>query len=241
MGRRTDDFGENNIGQIVLHRTEPVDALTISVTSALAPESAKKAFRKGLDQEKKNNWDEARVWFESFLEIYSKYAVAWFELGRVQMPRNEGADAARCWEQASVADPEYLPPYPMLAQVAAGEGRWQELVKATEQWLALDSADFPDAWYLNAVGNYAQGNLSAAEDSARQGIKLDQRHRIPKLQYVPGVILMQRRAYAEAEETMQAYLHLVNKPLDVNEARKQLAQIERLSANANFAASGEKH
>ncbi len=240
LGRGFAGFGENNIGQIVLHRMEHVEGLTISITSALAPEDAKKAFRKGLEQERKTKWEEAQASFERAVQIDPKYAVAWFELGRVQAQMDDGGEARRCWQQAVAADPKYVPPHQMLAQFAAKEGRWPELVEVTGKWLALDPVDFADAWFLNAVGNYFQGDLGSAEKSVRQGIKLDQRHRIPKLEYLLGMILMQRQAYAEAAEHMQLYLHLVRKPADVDEAQKQLAEIERLSASPGVARGEDK-
>jgi tetratricopeptide (TPR) repeat protein len=240
LGRRATSFGDNNVGQIVLHRMGQAEGLTISVTSAQAPEDARKAFKKGLEEAQKNKWEEAQAAFEKAVKVYPKYAIAWFELGRVQAQQKNLADAKRCWEQAVSADSKYVLPYQMLAQAAAGESNWPKLTEFSAAWLALDPVDFVDAWFLNAVGNYFGGSLDSAENSARQGIKLDQAHRIPKLQYVLGMALLKKQSYAEAAQHMQLYLHLVNKPADVNEAQKQLGEIERLSASASVAGSGEK-
>jgi tetratricopeptide (TPR) repeat protein len=240
FARRITDLGENNIGQITLHRLGQVEGLTISITTALAPEDAKKAFAKGLERETKHNWEEAQSLFEKAIQIYPRYALAWFELGRVQLQKNNNAEAQHCWEQAIAADPKYVLPYQMLAQMATGQGHWPQLIEVTGKWLELDPANFPDAWFLNAVGHYFAGNRESAEKSALEGIKLDQGHRIPKLQYLLGMALMQRQAYVEAAEHMRLYLHLVSKPADVAEAQKQLAEIERLSASATVAGGGQK-
>lgn len=240
IGRRATGFGDNNVGQIVLHRMTAVEGLTISVTTAQAPEGARKAFKKGIEEAQRDKWDEAQALFEKAVKIYPKYAVAWFELGRVQARQKNLVEAKRCWEQAVGADEKYVLPYQLLAQAAAGENDWPKLIEFSAAWLAIDPVDFADAWFLNAVGNYFGGNLKIAENSARQGIQLDQAHRIPKLQYLLGMTLMRRQAYAEAAEHMQAYLHLVSKPADVSEAQKQLAEIERLSASAGVAGGGEK-
>ncbi len=82
-----------DIGRIVLHRLGHVDGFTISKTTVFAPGSARKAFDKGREQEKKKKWDEAQQSFQKAVEIYSKYAVAWFELGRVQLQKNNPAGA----------------------------------------------------------------------------------------------------------------------------------------------------
>jgi tetratricopeptide (TPR) repeat protein len=156
-------------------------------------------------------------------------------LGRVAAQNSDRVEAERCWQQAIDADPKYVPSYPLLALAEAGQARWPRLVEVTEAWLALDPADYAEAWYLNSVGNYFVGNLASAEQSARQGIKLDSGHRVPKLQYVLGMILIQKRAYPEAAEHIQIYLQMVTKPADVNEAQKQLAEIERLSSGVKVA------
>ena len=109
---------------------------------------------------------------------------------------------------------------------------WQDVVKNTDQILALNPVSFPDAWFQNSVGNYSLKNFEAAERSARRGLKIDPSHQTPKLEYVLGMILMQKASYKEAEDHMQQFLHLATQPADREEAQKQLAQIAKLSAAA---------
>ncbi len=111
-------------------------------------------------------------------------------------------------------------------------GEWQDVVKSTDQILALNPVNFPDAWFQNSVGNYSLKNFEAAERSARRGLKIDPSHQTPKLEYMLGMILMQKASYKEAEDHMQQFLHLATQPAEVEEAQKQLAQIAKLSAAA---------
>ena len=106
--------------------------------------------------------------------------------------------------------------------------------------LALNPVNFPDAWVFNSVGNYFLQNMEVAEKSARQGIRTDEQHTILKLEYVLGMILMEKRNYQEAAVHMQQYLHLVHNPAEVDETQKQLAQITRFSTMANVPAVVEK-
>src|SRR3984885_14373835 len=152
LGRRVANVGQNDLGQIVLHRREQVEGLTISVTSALAPDDAKKAFKKALEAEKKGHLpEEAQESLRKAVGIYPKYAVAWFELGRIAAQENQKEEAERCWERAIDVDPKYVSPYPMLAQLEAGESHWPNLIEVTGAWLRLDPVDYANAWYLNAV------------------------------------------------------------------------------------------
>jgi tetratricopeptide (TPR) repeat protein len=233
-------FGSNDIGRVSLHRLSHIEGFTISATTALAPKDARKAFEKGQEQEKKEKWDDAQRSFEKAVEVYPKFAVAWFELGRVQAQKNDPAGARSSFNQALAADPKYASPYEGLARLAEQAGQWPEVVDVTSKLLALNPVNFPDAWFFNAVGNYYLKNFEAAEKSARQGIKVDEGHTLPKLEYLLGMILMQKHDYAEAQEHMQQYLHLATKPADVDEAQKRLAELAKLSAAASAPTVGEK-
>ena len=229
LSSRLSTFGSSNVGRVVLHRQAATEGLTVSATSAAAPPAAKKAFAKGTEQEKKQKLDGAQQSFEKAVQIYPQYAEAWFELGRVQSWKKDNAQARQSFGRAQAADPSYVNPYRGLAELAMQEKNWQEVVKVTAQLLERYPAFFPDAWFCNALGNYNLQNFPAAEQSARQGLKLDEAHQIPKMEYLLGLILMQRHDYSEAETHMQQYLQLASKPADVADAQKQLAEIAKLA------------
>jgi tetratricopeptide (TPR) repeat protein len=225
-------IGSVDVGHIVLHRMGGVQGFTVSATSALAPSGAKKAFEKGREQERKEKWNDAERSFEKAVAMYPNYAVAWFELGRLQIKKKDLASARHAFEQASAADSKYVSPYEGLSDVAMQEQKWQEVVDDTKKVLALDPVSFPDAWFRNAVGNYHLGDVAAAENSARQGVKVDTTHQYPKMEYLLALLLMKTGVYQDAYDHMRLYSHLVTSPSDVEEAQKQLAQIAKLSASA---------
>jgi len=233
LSSRLSGLGSSNVGRIVLHRLSPAEGLTISATSALAPSAAKKAFEKGSEQERKQKLEEAQQSFEKAVLIYPQYAEAWFELGRVQLWRNDNAGARQSFAKSLAADPNYVNPYRGLAELAMQQKSWQEVADVTERLLARYPDFFADAWFRNALANYNLQNFDAAEQSARQGLKLDVAHQIPKMEYLLGLILIQRQDYAEAETHMQQYLQLASKPADVDDAHRQLAEIARLSGSTS--------
>jgi tetratricopeptide (TPR) repeat protein len=235
LGSKVSDLGSIgsvDVGRIVLHRMGGVQGFTVSATSALAPSGAKKAFEKGREQEKKQKWADAERSFEKAVGLYPHYAVAWFELGRLQLKRKDFASARHSFEQALAADAKYVSPYQGLSDLAMQEQKWQEVVDTTKQALALNSVSFPDVWFRNAVANYRLGNLPDAENSARQGIKVDTIHQYPKMEYLLALLLMKKGAYQESYDHMRSYSRMVTNPSDVEEAQKQLAEIARLSASA---------
>lgn len=84
MERHLHDSGFSDVGTIMLHRMAQVQGFTISVTSARAPAKARKEYDKGRDLEQKQKWDAALVSFQKAVAVYPEYAIAWFEMGRVQ-------------------------------------------------------------------------------------------------------------------------------------------------------------
>ena len=224
-------MGESaDIGRILLHRIAKVEGLTISATTAAAPGAAKKAYEKGCKHEAKNEWDEAEASLKKAVEVYPRYAIAWFELGRVQQHKSDAEAARHSFQQSIGADPGYANPYRNLAQLAAIAKQWTEVVDLTTKLLALNAVNFPDAWFLNSVAHYQQQHLEDAEKSARQGLRVDSDHHIPKLEFLLGVVLADRHNYDEAAVHLRRYLELIPAGTETDNIRKQLAQVEQLAA-----------
>jgi tetratricopeptide (TPR) repeat protein len=240
LSSRLTMFESTDIGRVVLRPLSSAEGFTISATSASAPPAAQKAFEKARERERKGKWDEARQSFEKAVQIYPQYAEAWFELGRVQVQTNDLEGGRRSFSQAMAADPKYVSPYRALAELATQQKQWQEVVDVTGKLLAMTTVGFPDAWFRNALANYYLHNFEAADKSTRQGLRLDQDHQIPKLEYLLGLILIQRHQYQEASEHLQQYLHLATKSSDVDDARARLAEIARLSTAENGPVPPEK-
>src|SRR5262249_22161781 len=158
---------------IFLHRLAGVKGFTMSATTAMAPAAAKKAFEKSREQQRKGKWDEAQKLLEKAVSLDPQFAVAWGELGRVYLQKNDPNSARRSFQQSSMADPKYINSYRGLIQLAQRERNWQELIGTSEQLLALDPVSFPEVWFSNAIGHYGLSNLNAAEKSARRGLEID--------------------------------------------------------------------
>jgi cytochrome c-type biogenesis protein CcmH/NrfG len=82
--------------------------------------------------------------------------------------------------------------------------------------------------------------LESAEKSARQGIRLDEEHQLPKLQFLLGLVLVQRRQYEDAAVYLRQYLQLVPNGKDSDGARKELAAIDQRTASQHAPAVSEK-
>jgi tetratricopeptide (TPR) repeat protein len=229
----TSDFSDADVGTIMLHRTSQVEGFTISVTSAAAPANARKEYEKGRELAKKEKWVAAMEKFQKAVDHYPKYAVAWFELGKVQLQTNNASGAQQSFRRAIVADPKFISPYQVLAQMALHEQKWQEVVDTTQQVLKLNPVDFPDYWLFNAAANYNLKHFEDAEKSAVRGLEVDTAHRVPKLEQVEAMILAQKHDYLGAAEHLRNYLRLSPNAADGSMAKKQLEEFEQLSPKAN--------
>jgi len=63
---------------------------------------------------------------------------------------------------------------------------------------------------------------------------------VPKLQYLLGVLLIKKHEYQQASEQLEQFMSRAKQPADIEQAKKQLAEIERLSANSDTPPPEEK-
>ncbi len=216
-----------DVGTIILHRLGKVDGLTVSVVSALAPKDARKAYEKGLAAASKHNWEEAQKDFEKAVELYPKYSLAWFDLGRLHEEDGNLNDARKAYEQALAAEPKYIQPYERLSLLAVRESKWQELVDRTDQWLRLDPLNSAEVYYLSSLGNLQTEHFDIAEKNAREAIRLDPAKKNMRTRYILGLTLAQKQDFVGAAAAVREYLATANPEAKETEfIRKQLAQID---------------
>jgi len=233
LGNFATDFSDADVGIIMLHRTSQVEGFTISATTAAAPSNARKAYEKGRELEKKEKWDAAIEKFQKAVSDYPKYAVAWFELGKVQLQTNNVPSAQQSFHRALAADSGYISPYQLLAQIAFHQQQWQEVLDTTREALRLNPINFPEYWLFNAAANFNLQRFEDAEKSAVRGLQVDSAHRVPKLEQLEAMILARKHDYLGAAEHLRNYLRLSPNAADGSLAEKQLQEFEKLSSKAN--------
>jgi len=221
------------LGSIVLHPISRATALTVSATSLAAPPNAKKAYEKGLAAASAQKWDSATSEFTKAVKTYPAFAVAWYQLGTARQKANDAAGAKQAWEQALKSDPKYLKPYEMLSMLAYGGEDWPSAEKYTRGWIQLDGEDFPAAYLLNAIANARLNRADEAEHAAREGLRIDKNGRIPRLNYVLGLLLIDKREYAESLQCFRRYLELAPGANDAAIVRQQVSQIEHATGRTN--------
>lgn len=226
-GRRMLD--NPDIGTLVLTRLAKVEGFTISMTTMNAPKDAKKLYEKGLNELKKKKFDKAIPHLDKALAMYPEYAVAWFARGQALEGLQKVDDAVEAYNKAIEADSKYLSPYLRLATIAASSNEWEKAEQFSATTIRMNPVDFPFAYYLNALSNLQLQNFSKAEDSAKEALKMDPGHRMPRLDYFLALILANQRKYDEAAQHMKAFIKLLPENADTTQYKTQLSQIEQMA------------
>ncbi len=204
----------------------PCQRLDCERDHAGRPANARKAYDKGIDALANKRWKAAEDNLTKAVTEYPKFAIAWYQLGLLRQKRNDATGASDAWKQALASDPKYIRPYESLTALADHNGDWAASEAFSRAWIELDAEDFPAAYLYNAVANARLNHLEAAESAARQGLRIDKEHRIPRLDVVLAMLLMAKDKNEEAAGYLRQYLELAPKANDAAAVRQQLSRLD---------------
>ena len=226
--------GSVQAGLILLRARPGVKGFTYSATSLLAPPAAREAFERGLRWAQKKKHKEAIAAWEQAVQLHSKYSAAWLQLGIAQQSQQRNAVARDAFERAWAADAKFLPPLLHLAALASSERDWKRAANLSDQLIALNRFEFPEAYLYNAVAFYNLGHAQPAEQAVRSALELDQTHQHPKCHQLLGVILAERGEMATAVEQFRLFLKYAPKSPDATVVKARLAEIEKTLRSGGF-------
>jgi len=235
-----DPSGVIEVGTISMSPLSHLDGegFIVSAASLAAPERAKKHFAKGQDQARKGRWTAACDSFRKAIQAYPRYAIAWLELGRVQLHQNAINDAQQSFVSATTQDSRLLPAYVELAHLQAAQRQWGAMARTTANLVELAPESSAAFWFLDSAANYNLQNLQRAENSAQRGLRLDPGHHVPQLEYLYGLVLGTKQSYNLAVQQIKNYLQLSPHAEDAHDAQSRLAEFQKLaSTQATQAAS----
>jgi tetratricopeptide (TPR) repeat protein len=231
-----------DVGAIVVQRRTKIEGATLNASAYKAPENARKAYEKGLEAEKKGKLPDAQKYFGKAVEIYPKYANAWFQLGTVLKKEQQKDAALTAFTHATSIDSKFLPPYLSLALMAYEAENWKDVVSYTGHILDvdplnhvsgyvldLDPLNYTSAYFYNAVANYKLKKYEDAEKSGLKAERVDLPTRFPQVHLLLAEIFARKNDYAIAISEMQTYLELVPHAKDAEQLRERLAKLEKLN------------
>jgi tetratricopeptide (TPR) repeat protein len=226
-----------DVGTIVLHRLEGVHGSVFSPTTLLAKKEARKAYDKGRDRARKQDYDAATREYEKAVHAAPRFAAAWYELGLVRQMQGRLDDAKKAYQEAVAADPDYVKPYRQLAALSFQQQDWPAVLEATRRLLWLDPLSYPDAYFYDAVAHFYRGEIAPAEKSAREVVRLDGDGKIPRARYVLAAILIEQKDYAAAAALLREYVRLAAPGPEVDQAKGMLTELD---ARLGSTSAGER-
>ena len=218
------------IGTLRLTRLAGATGSSISVTSLMVPNDARKEFEKGDKDSRNNHLDSATQHLEKAVSEYDKYAAAWNKLGNLYATGKEIEKSRQAYEKAIVADPHYIPPYLGLASLELQNQEIEPSVEAAGKALDLDPS-IGVANYIQAIGNFRLNRLDAADKSAQMAEKTPHQS-MPDLHALHAKILLQKQDYPNAAAQMRAYLKEFPQGRFADEMKKDLQQIDQPGTDA---------
>jgi Flp pilus assembly protein TadD len=220
-----------DVGVIVLTPLRNVQGRTVSATSLEAPRDALKAFQQGLAFAKRGQFESAARSQRAAVDLFPRYAEAWFELGLASQRLQRPAEARDAFQRSVDADPMFVKPYLQLIAIHSAAAEWPAALASSARVVRLDPFDYPEAFFHHALASYQLHDPAAAEKSAREAIRLDDAHRLPQAHHLLGVILLDRGDLPGAAASLRAYLQYASDPQLAETVRRQLAEVEtRLAA-----------
>jgi tetratricopeptide (TPR) repeat protein len=220
---------EPNLGTITLRPSHEEVGTAISNTTADAPKKAVELFQKAYTAMLQRNPTKAQEQLEEAVHVYPQFAEAWYQLGRLQVGRDNQA-AQEMFSKALATDPQFVLPYEELATLAFAEEKWPEVVANANQVLRLDPEGTTRIWYFDALANYQLGKVDAAKESAQKSLAMDPRHTMLNTEQLLAVILAQQGDIAGALSHLRNCLTYLPKGPNADLVKQQIAQLEQAKA-----------
>ena len=221
-----------DLGTLWLHLSNGrTGGTALSATSAAAPKRAEKLFEQAHAAMLEQNPKRAESHLEEAVRLYPEFADGWYQLGKLLMTSSPQS-SQKAFSKAVAADPQFVPPYEELAQLAAQQENWKEVAANTSRALQLDPSGPPRVWYFDALANYELSNLQAAKASALKSLEMDPRHYLPNTEQLLAVILAREGDYEGALNHLRNCLTYIKTGPNVAFLNQQIAQLERAAARS---------
>jgi TolA-binding protein len=181
---------------------------TVSVSRLEVPSNARGDFDKGCSAFKKKKYDEAEGHVRSAIGKYPNYAAAWVMLGQVMATQAQLDKANDACSHAMTIDPTYVPPYLCMADVAARDTSWGQLLDLSNRALGLNPVGDGYAYYYQALAFYQLRKFPDALKSASHAVEIDQQHHQTDLYFLLAQIDDAQGDQNDAIAQLKKYLKL---------------------------------
>ena len=225
----TASLGVIDVGVFHLQRIAPAAPGSVSATSLMVPNNARKEYDQGIKDLQNNRVPQSTQHFQRAVTLYDKYAEAWTQLGRTYAASHDTDKAQQAFEKAIAADPRYAPPYISLGAVKLErqdfEGALDSVGKAAELNPSITTGV---AGFIQGLANFELQRSDAAEQSLLQAEK-GPHAATPQLHVILADIYLDKKEDATAASHIRAYLKEAPTGPFADEMKQKLDQIDAAS------------
>jgi tetratricopeptide (TPR) repeat protein len=226
----TASLGTIDLGVFQLRRTGTPAVGTVSASSLLVPNNARKEFDQGVKDLRSNHLPQATQHLQRAVAAYDKYAAAWNELGRAYSIGHQIGKAREAFQKAIAADPKFAPPFVGMATLEVEDEAYQDALDSLDKAVEADPTIVMGvAGYIQGLANFRLNRLDAAEQSLLQAEK-GPHQAIPQLHALFADIYMQKQDPMNAAAQIRAYLKEAPRGPFAAQLRKQLDDISKSAA-----------
>ena len=228
LGRRS-VFESPEIGNLVLTPYGKGGDPTVSATTLQAPKEAQKAYEKGVKEARaeKPKWDRAAKDLAKAVELYPRFAEAWYELGEARLRQQDVAKAKESFQHAIESDANFQKPYAPLSLIELKTGSKEEAARLADKAVSLNPG-LTEAHFYAAMAHFMLGNLDRAGEAAQAVRQQGGEPKYPRVLVILGDYYSQKQDFAAATQAYQQYVELEPDSPMAEQVRKRLEEWKSL-------------
>jgi tetratricopeptide (TPR) repeat protein len=209
-----------------------VRAPVVAATALAVPPKAKKDYSEACAALKDKKTEIAEKHLRVAVQVYPNYSLAWVTLGQMLAAENHTEDARNACAQGAAVEPKYLPAYLCLAEIAAREKAWGDVLLLSNRALDLDPNTTAISYEYNAAANLRINKLDDAERSALRALSIDKGNTDPRAHFLLAQIYEAKGDRTNEIAQLREYLKFAKDPDDISAAKQYLSQVEQSAVSA---------
>ena len=199
---------------------------SIAATQLQIPANARIEYEKACQALRHKKSAQAEKHLQKAVTESPKYAVAWVTLGQVLGLGHRLDEARRACLQGVTVETTYVPAYLCLADIAARERGWDEVLRFSARAIELDASSNAVAYEYHAAALLNLRDLAAAEKSAVRAVQIDFKHSEPRALFVLAQIYEAKGDTASEAAELREYLKYAKDSSDIVFVKQALEELE---------------
>lgn len=199
----------------------------VSAAALRVPPKAKKEYLEACEALHAKKTDVAEKHLRNAIQKYARYSAAWVTLGQLLASQNSAAEARKACAQGSSVEPNYVPAYLCLAELAARERAWGDVLQFSNRVLQLDPNTIPIAYAYNAGANLRINKLDEAERMAKRALEMDEKNADPRVHFLLAQIYEAKGDHMSEAAHLREYLKSAGASDEASAMKLYLARLEQ--------------